>query len=571
MVGDSMTSRRARSASSASSSGHRDRALDPTDSPHRIADPMRSIGNRGMQSLLDAVSKREGATVSRSIDAPLMARYAEAMPKTRGTPIRDARTTREEREAADHADRILRMPDSTFEPSHSDPEKENDTSTSRASSPIATRAAPAFVRGAIERGGRPLDARTRAFFEPRIGCDLSGIRVHDDIVANDSAHRLNAKAYTIGRNIVFGAGRFSPDTPAGRRLLAHELTHATRHIETGIHREIDVNDFETEDFDEPTIQNYLHDIQFGKIENHNDSDDKARAVVKRWRKGTLDVNEMSPDVKATLIKEMQSGFTGDDDERAILVILLNSDDAELPIIFGPRGVDPKDLDGDFHGDEEDVLRAFFDRKFVGGSKAVLRGNASLRPPAPVPPPAPKIPWRELARNRVPYDQWPLEEKKAAERARKAANRRMFEDTPAKTTPEWWKTRDEDNELFRLQHPYREQMKDFFQRSTYLHLEASSNPAKRGGSVTFSAYVSVPSGMYAAAGQVEFVFVDREMLRIYGKDYGKKYRVFAPLVNGVARYTLTGVQVQHSLDVTAIYPDTGNLVGDESGLRLTIEP
>jgi len=61
--------------------------------------------------------------------------------------------------------------------------------------------------------------------EPRFGRDFSGVRVHSDAAAQRSARDINAKAYAVGHNIVFGAGEFAPRTHGGRRLLAHELTH----------------------------------------------------------------------------------------------------------------------------------------------------------------------------------------------------------------------------------------------------------------------------------------------------------------------------------------------------------
>jgi Domain of unknown function (DUF4157) len=57
------------------------------------------------------------------------------------------------------------------------------------------------------------------------GHDFSRVRVHTDAHAAASASAVGARAYTVGDHIVFGAGRFSPATPTGRRLLAHELTH----------------------------------------------------------------------------------------------------------------------------------------------------------------------------------------------------------------------------------------------------------------------------------------------------------------------------------------------------------
>jgi hypothetical protein len=73
--------------------------------------------------------------------------------------------------------------------------------------------------------GRPLDAATRAFMEPRLGGDFSRVRVHTDAQAGESARAVNALAYTVGRDIVFAAAQYAPTIAAGRSLLAHELIH----------------------------------------------------------------------------------------------------------------------------------------------------------------------------------------------------------------------------------------------------------------------------------------------------------------------------------------------------------
>jgi hypothetical protein len=135
---------------------------------------------------------------------------------------------------------------------------------------------PPIVHEVLRSSGQPLDAATRAFMEPRFGHDYSGVpthshepahtpahltigaphdefeqeaemmaqhamsrsvtpsdprydfsavRIHTDSKAAESARAVNALAYTVGHDIVFGAGWFSPEASAGRRLLAHELTH----------------------------------------------------------------------------------------------------------------------------------------------------------------------------------------------------------------------------------------------------------------------------------------------------------------------------------------------------------
>jgi len=81
------------------------------------------------------------------------------------------------------------------------------------------------VRDTLNSPGRPLDAAARAELEPRFGYDFSGVRIHTDATAARSARDVSAFAYTVGRDVVFGAGQYSPGTVSGRALLAHELTH----------------------------------------------------------------------------------------------------------------------------------------------------------------------------------------------------------------------------------------------------------------------------------------------------------------------------------------------------------
>lgn len=76
--------------------------------------------------------------------------------------------------------------------------------------------------------GTPLDGGARTFMESRFGHDFSGVRVHTDRVAARSAHDLQAHAYTVGRHIYFNENRYDPESLAGKRLLAHELTHVVQ-------------------------------------------------------------------------------------------------------------------------------------------------------------------------------------------------------------------------------------------------------------------------------------------------------------------------------------------------------
>ena len=87
---------------------------------------------------------------------------------------------------------------------------------------------PALVQEVLRSPGQPLASEARAFFSPRLGQDFGSVRVHTDPQAVESARRLNACAYTVGRDVVFGPGQYRPATANGRQLLAHELTHVVQ-------------------------------------------------------------------------------------------------------------------------------------------------------------------------------------------------------------------------------------------------------------------------------------------------------------------------------------------------------
>lgn len=77
-------------------------------------------------------------------------------------------------------------------------------------------------------GGKPLTEDARAYMEPRFGADFSGVRVHADSEAAGMNRALNAQAFTHGRDVYMGEGKYNPDSDAGKRLLAHELTHVVQ-------------------------------------------------------------------------------------------------------------------------------------------------------------------------------------------------------------------------------------------------------------------------------------------------------------------------------------------------------
>jgi len=92
---------------------------------------------------------------------------------------------------------------------------------------------PSVVHDVLGSPGHPLDANTRAWMEPRFGYDFSNVRVHTDTQAAESAQAVNALAYTVGRDVVFGAGHYAPRSESGKRLLAHELTHVVQQESVG--------------------------------------------------------------------------------------------------------------------------------------------------------------------------------------------------------------------------------------------------------------------------------------------------------------------------------------------------
>jgi len=82
---------------------------------------------------------------------------------------------------------------------------------------------------AMQGGGNLLSPQTREFFESRFGADFSSVRIHTDSSAAETSNSINARAFTVGKNITFGAGQYSPETHVGKNLLAHELTHVIQH------------------------------------------------------------------------------------------------------------------------------------------------------------------------------------------------------------------------------------------------------------------------------------------------------------------------------------------------------
>lgn len=92
----------------------------------------------------------------------------------------------------------------------------------------STASAGDLVNQALQGPGQAIDPETRAYMEPRLGHDFSGVRLHTGSQAAASAGAMQANAYTVGRDIVFATGRYAPGSQTGKRLLAHELSHVVQ-------------------------------------------------------------------------------------------------------------------------------------------------------------------------------------------------------------------------------------------------------------------------------------------------------------------------------------------------------
>jgi cell wall-associated NlpC family hydrolase len=94
----------------------------------------------------------------------------------------------------------------------------------------ATGASPLAVSPDVvpSGGGQPLPSESLSFFGSRFGYDFSSVRIHADFRAHEAARSVNAVAFTLGQDVVFDAGHYAPNSDAGRKLLAHELTHVVQ-------------------------------------------------------------------------------------------------------------------------------------------------------------------------------------------------------------------------------------------------------------------------------------------------------------------------------------------------------
>jgi hypothetical protein len=251
-----------------------------------------------------------------------------------------------------------------------------------------------------EEADRMADEVPRQGKTPGFGQDFSQVRIHTDARAAESARSLQALAFTSGQHIAFASNQYQPSSAFGRRLLAHELTHVVQQRGSASANTVQRRGiFETigiflglseGSFSDKDLHDYLDKITHANNpEDDFDSDNKARAIVKKWRAGQPEYN-LTGLQKALLIREMESGYVGSVDERSILDLLENSDGPDLRAIFTSGAVKAHKLLDDFSGDNLKDLRRLIGVRFKGGLDALLKGI--VEPQAGAPAGAPKFPY-----------------------------------------------------------------------------------------------------------------------------------------------------------------------------------
>ena len=143
-----------------------------------------------------------------------------------------------EQEADAIADRVMRMPDpQSLQRKCADCEQEEKVQ----SKPLSAGITPYVQRQAkggsqvgaslesrlnsSKSSGHTLPDTTRSFMESRIGADFSNVKIHTDSSAVQMSQELGAQAFTHGNHIYFNTGKYSPESPSGKHLLAHEMVH----------------------------------------------------------------------------------------------------------------------------------------------------------------------------------------------------------------------------------------------------------------------------------------------------------------------------------------------------------
>ena len=249
----------------------------------------------------------------------------------------------------------------------------------------------AGVDDAVASGGRPLDPALRHSMESRFRADFSGVRLHDGARASDAAAQLDATAFTVGEDIAFAGSIPDATTYEGRHLLAHELAHVVQQrsaprgggFTARVHRRsagewLGIFFGTTEGaWTDQELRSYLDTLTAtGKIDGAFDADNKARAIVRKWKAASPGW-ELTGRQKGLLLDEMLDGPTGSEDEDAILDVLELSDAGDLRTIFASPKRRWERLDSDLDGSQHDRLLTFVKTRINGGRQTLEDGKTDI--------------------------------------------------------------------------------------------------------------------------------------------------------------------------------------------------
>jgi hypothetical protein len=154
----------------------------------------------------------------------------------------------EEQQADQTADHIMRMPERPFVQRKCASCEHEEEKVSRKTEPFIQKQGNGSDRGIASEsvtkqinssrgGGSRMSENTISFMESRFNTDFSEVKIHTDSNAIQMSRELNAQAFTVGSDIYFNEGKYSPDSSSGKHLLAHELTHTVQQS-GGIDRKI---------------------------------------------------------------------------------------------------------------------------------------------------------------------------------------------------------------------------------------------------------------------------------------------------------------------------------------------
>ncbi len=235
---------------------------------------------------------------------------------------------------------------------------------------------------AVASGGAPMSEGLRSYFEPRLGADLSGVRLHRD---EPAARGINARAYTLGRDIAFAPGNFAPDSREGQRLIAHELAHVL--LGDGvIHREEEDEtpvEGEAEVIQAPsaptTRTDTFEDSSGGGSTRFVETVDTAPSVAGDHIQGTVRRREIAPASDTDPEEDVAGAYNAPAGIEAFVDFNASSCEITIPFRFGfrfeandPRGnscqgtpVDRADVDVDqIARDYIDAVNAAMNDQFV---------------------------------------------------------------------------------------------------------------------------------------------------------------------------------------------------------------